>query len=106
MVLSAKERITLLGILPGQGNFRTLSAVQKLRDNLIFTEQEAKTWEIRQEEDRVFWNPEKTKDVDIQIGEIGLEVIEESLSNLDKDKKLTTDHLSLWDKFIENKKEG
>ena len=100
MKLNIKERIILLGILPKESNFITLKIIRKLQENLSFTENEIKELEIKQHENQITWNQEKDIGHDIEIGEKATDIIIESLKELDKNKKITNDNFSLFEKFI------
>lgn len=45
MELSIRERLTLMAIIPKQGNMATYRSIQSLRDQLGFNEQELIKWE-------------------------------------------------------------
>jgi len=105
MKLTVLERIILLGVLPAEGNFLTLKIVRKLREALSFTEDEHKTLEITQNGDTIRWKGENEDPAgkEIEIGEKATDLIVESLKQLDEQKKLTEQHFSLYEKFIDNK---
>ena len=101
MLLKVLDRITLLGILPAQGDFTTLKIVRKLREDLSFSEIEHKTLGITQVDNRITWNPEADQGKEITIGEKATDVVVASLKELDKQKKLTDQHYGLYEKFVE-----
>ena len=101
MKLTLMERITLLGILPQEGGFSTMKALTELRGNLYTTEAEVKKFGIEQDETKITWKENGT--AEIAIGEIMTALIVKRLETLDKEEKLTANHLSLWEKFIEGK---
>jgi hypothetical protein len=103
MKLTVIERISLLGVLPTEGNFVTLKIVRQLREALSFTESEIKTLSIRQEGDQVMWNAlaEAPGGAEIVIGEKATEIIAESLKKLDQQGKLTEQLISVYEKFVE-----
>jgi DNA-binding MarR family transcriptional regulator len=103
MKLSAKERITLSGVLPPTGNILTLRLVRELREDVSFSEKEAKDIDLKiTPEGRATWDAAKEKKVgekDINITDSMREVISKALQGLSDKEKLTQDHISLWDKF-------
>jgi hypothetical protein len=101
MKLTVMERITLLGLLPEQGGFSTMKALTELRGNLYTTEKETKQWGIEQDETKITWKENGTAEV--PVGEIMKALVVSKLQTLDKEEKLTANHLSLWEKFIEGK---
>jgi len=117
MKLTVFERLILLNILPGEGDFTTLKIVRHLREDLSFTEEEHKLANFKNEgeifEDdegnksvvgkgQVRWKDE-VKEKEIKIGEKATDIIVDVLGNLNKDKKLRNEHMSLYEKFVELK---
>jgi len=102
MKLTVLERLALLNILPKEGNFITLKIVRKLREDLSFSEEEIKRLEFKEDEGRVSWNPREAEKIikDIKIGNKANSIIVEILEKLDKEKKLTDQHFTLYEKFI------
>ena len=102
MELGVFDRMMLLNILPGEGDFTTLKIVRKMRENLSFTEEEHKALEFKQaDEGRIQWKREADKPKEIPIGEKATDIIVEVLKKLNDDKKLQDQHYSLYEKFIE-----
>lgn len=100
MKLNVAERLNLLGILPAQGDFVTLKIVRKLREALTFDEAELAVLNVKQDGDRVTWNPEADSNKDVEIGEKATDIVVASLKKLNDEKKLTNQHYSLYEKFI------
>jgi len=108
MKLTVMERMTLIGILPPAGNFVTLKIVRKLREALSFGEGELKALSVKEiGNGRVSWDPEKEEPdgKEIEIGEKATDIIVEALKKLDEDSKLTEQHFSLYEKFVDSKPE-
>jgi len=105
MELSVLERLGLLDILPQQGDFTTLKIIRKLRESLSFSEEEHKTYQFRQEETKLFW---EKGDVlkDVHIGEKADDVIVSTLKKLNDEKRLTEEQFTLYEKFVDKKKES
>jgi len=105
MLLGIKDRYVLLRTLPMEGNFRTMRTIVKLREDLLPTEDEIKKFGIMTSPDgnSIQWDTDKAVEVDIQIGEVATEVIVAALKGLDSQDKLTAEHISLWELFIEEK---
>jgi len=102
MKLMFAERMVILGILPETGSFMTLKLIRKLREDLAPDEEEIERMNIREnpETRQVTWDPSKDDGLDIEIGEIAFEMIRKSLLDLDKQEKLTSNHESIYEKFI------
>ncbi len=102
MKLNVFERLALLNVLPKQGNFVTLKIIRELKEDLSFDEKEIKELELTvdSENGNATWNPEKDKGKEIEIGGQANKVIVEALEKLDKQNKMTENHMSLYEKFI------
>ena len=103
--ISVGERMTLLGVLPKEGNFATLKVVRKLQEELSFSEEEFKKYGIVQEKDQIRWNPDvdSKEQKDVQIGEKAADIIRDALVELDSTNKLNQQLITLYEKFVETK---
>ena len=98
MKLDVGDRLVLLSILPKEGDLTTIRIVHDLRQALSFSEEELKTLNIRSEGEGMVWDgADGVKE--IPIGPQAQVRISEVLERLDKEEKITEDHLSLWEKF-------
>lgn len=100
MELGVGDRLVLLSVLPREGDLTTVRVVHELKQALSFSEEEHAALEIRQEGDGVVWK-ETDKTEEIPIGARAHVLIADALKTLDKEKKLTTEHLDIWGKFSE-----
>lgn len=100
MKLNVLERIMALGILPEVGNFATLRIVNDLKLVLSLTEAEFKEFGIRQEGGQMNWNPKGAEEREVKIGEKATDILKEALQKLDEEEKLTSQHFSLYEKFV------
>lgn len=103
MKLTVSERINLINILPIHANFVVLTKSRELSNQLNFSDEEIKNWEIKAEDNQVKWNPEKVQSKDIKIGEIMTEEIKRILREKDEAKELELPLLTLYEKFINTK---
>lgn len=103
MELNILERFKILQILPQEGNFATLNIVRDLQTSLSPTEEEFKDFEIKQVGDQTSWNEKAIVFKEIKIGEKATDIIVEALEKLDKENKLTAQHISVYEKFVKNK---
>ena len=100
MLLNAFERITLLQILPGEGDIATLLIVKELADNLGFTEEEHKLLGIQvTPEGGMRWDGGIDREYD--FGPRTTTLIVDVLEKADKSKKLSEDHLHVYELFME-----
>ena len=98
MELTILERLTLLGILPAEGNFVTMKIIQRLRLALSFTEAEVEKHSIVITESNVAWKDE-VGPVNIPIGKVAHETIVKALEKLNTDDKVSERHITLFEKF-------
>lgn len=107
MKLKVIERIMLMGALPAENNFVTLKILRKLHMDLGFTEKEIKDFKMTADGNTTRWDAtaEPAEGVEIEIGEKAVDIIVEALKKMDEQKKLTAQHLSLCEKFLEKKQE-
>jgi len=101
MKLNVSERLTLLQVLPQEGNFLTLKIIRDLTSILAMDDEEFKEFEIKQNENQVTWNQKGLEEREIEIGEKATDIIVDALKKLDEAKKLKQRYLSLYEKFVE-----
>ena len=109
MRLLVAERLSLMQILPKEGNFVTLKIVRDLQSALSFSEKEHEKLKFTTETDPK--NPEKQfmkwrdiKDLkvankDVSVGPKAKEIVSSILKKLDKDGTLTQQLFGLYEKF-------
>jgi len=101
MKLTVLERITLQNILPKEMNYVTLRIVADLRKALSFKADEIKALSLKDKDGKLTWNAEADGDgARIAISDPVVQLVRTQLFELDKDKKLTAEHLSLYEKFL------
>jgi hypothetical protein len=100
MILSVFERLLLLNILPKEGDLTTLKIVRTLRDNLSFSEEEHAALQFKHEGGNVMWKDEAEANKDVVIGEKAMDIIVDALKALNRAKKLTDQHVDLYEKFV------
>lgn len=100
MLLTLKERIMAVQALPKEGDVFTQRVIRDLKEKLGLSDEDWKTYEVKSEGGRVIWNAAKDKGVEFKFGAKALDVIKESLAELNKQKKMNEDYLSLYDKFF------
>lgn len=107
MELTVKERLVLLNVIPKEGDFVTLKVVRKLREALSFNEEEIEKWQFTNEQEgrmtMTRWDDSIDQNANVNFGEKATDMIVVALKKLDEEKKLTDDHFSLYEKFVEVK---
>jgi len=104
MKLTVLERLLALGIMPKEGNFVLLKVIRRGQDELSFTDEEIKKYKFvnkgEGETAQVTWDNKVEQEADIKLGSKVKTLIAEELEKLDKDKKLTQEHYTLFEKFV------
>jgi len=103
--LNLMERFLVLQILPKETNFATLKVLRLLQERLSPSEEEFKEFEIKQDGDKIVWNSKGIEERNIEIGSKAQDIVCDALKILDKDKKLTLNHMSVYNKFVEEGKQ-
>lgn len=99
---SVLDRIMMLQALPAEENIITLRIVRDLKKSLSFTEDELKVLNIRpRPEGGLIWDAPMEREFD--IGEKAAEVMASALKALNDKKKLTEQHVDLWDKVVKDR---
>lgn len=104
MKLSVLERLMALGVLPKEGDYVTLNVIRKAQEMLSFTDEEIKKYGFKQEQDKTQWDITAEQITDLRLGAKAISLIGEELEKLDKDKKLTPQHMTIYEKFVEKQK--
>lgn len=104
MKLNVNERLVIVGLVPEKGTFKTMNTVQKLKDALHLSEEEVKDYEIVQTGESLRWNAKGLERKEIEISELGMELIIESLEKLDKEEQLTINQFPIF-KYLKEVKE-
>ena len=107
ITLSILERLLILNLLPGENDIITLRLVRKLKDMLGFTDEELTAINMRSEQEGnrsvTKWDQDKAVDKEFELSEKAIDIIRDALKTLDKNKKLTENHISLYTKIVEAK---
>jgi len=135
MKLAVYERLMLQNILPQEGDFITLKLVRKLRESLAFSEKEIAEIDFKNHwkcpkcnkvelsanvikcqdcgiymipAGSVTWDEEKAINVikDVHMGKSMEKLCETVLQKLSDEKKLTEQHMSLFEKFVASEEEA
>ena len=103
------DRLVCLALLPAEGSYATLKIVRELQMELAPDEEESKAAGVIDDlltggvQATLGWD--KVKDKEIVFGDIAKGMIVAALIKLDKEEKLTQQHVSLYEKFVLEKKE-
>lgn len=106
MLLSVGERLGLLQLLPREGEYATLKTLRVARECLAITPDEVKEFGYAEiptghgGQVNIQWDVKKERDKDIPLDEYTTSVIVNLLSKMDKEKKLTEQYVTLYEKFV------
>jgi hypothetical protein len=100
MILSVFDRLILLNIMPKEGDITTIKIIRKLKDDLSFSEEDHKALEFKNENGNIMWKEEADISKEVEIGEKATDIIADALKKLNKEKKLTEQHVPLYERFI------
>ena len=102
MLLSVKDRLNLLAILPKEGDYRTLFAMRDLVEELHFPAEEQQALGLRLENNRWQWDaaaegPPRA----VAVSRSARRILAERLEALSIDGQLTLDTIGLYELFVE-----
>ena len=104
MKLTVKDRIVILGLLPKEGDFKTLKQLREFREDLSFTDIENGSLNFKQTDGVINWDEvdkDKPMTVEIDVSDSMFEVVSTALKGLDEKKGLNMDLFSLYERFVE-----
>ena len=100
MELNIKHRLALLNVVPVEGaRMKDLRVAKGLQRRLSFTEEEHARFKFVETDGRLKWDEKADVPTEIQIGARGTVIIRDALLKLDAEKKLTVDHVDIWELF-------
>ena len=92
------ERIMILGILPKEADFISQKIIMDLRSSVGFSQHELDEHKIKVHEDgNISW--EKDFEKEIKVTKRAAEIIINGLKELDKQKKVKPELMSIFEKF-------
>jgi hypothetical protein len=104
MKLSILERLTLFHTLPREGDFTTLKALRVLREALTLSEEEKTAFHFVVDKSGIANWDDNAPEADIHINEVLTEAIKKVLVELNTQKKLTDNQVSIYEKFVVGKR--
>lgn len=106
MLLSVRERLGLLELLPREENYAALKELRKAREIIALTPDEIQEFNYVETPAgsggrvSITWDTEAEKDSDIPISEYVTNIIKSTLTQLNQDKKLSDQTYNLYEKFV------
>jgi hypothetical protein len=102
MKLNVLERLNLLNLLPQKEDISILRIVRDLQNSLGLTENEYKEFGVKVENGITSWNEKGIEEKEIPIGEMATMICSDALKKANKEKLLTQQYISLYDKFVKD----
>ena len=99
MEMGVMDRLILLNTLPKQGDIVTVRVVRELREKLELAADEIAALGLKPGDPINSKTLEAAEKKELEFGKVEQGIIKNALGNLDKEKKLTEEHISLWDMF-------
>ncbi len=100
MELNVPERVALLELLADvEGNFLTLKILRKLREELSFSEEEIKEFNLVESGGKITW--ERGGDKDVKMGDKARGIAVDALKRHDTAGTLRDRHYTLYEKMVE-----
>lgn len=99
--LGVADRLNLLGVLPVEGDYKTLKYLRTLREELGFDVEEQENLKFKTENGMHMWNTENEVKVELDIEKPIEEEVIAKLKKLNEDKKLRDNLIPLYELFVE-----
>ncbi|MFA5322904.1 MAG: hypothetical protein WC373_09550 [Smithella sp.] len=106
MKLNVMERLMLLSILPKEGSFTNLKLLRTVKEDLSFSEEENKALQFNQNGEILTWDSKADANKEIVFGEVIESIIRKALVALDKAEKITENHYSIYEMFMDGHEEN
>lgn len=109
MLMTITQRISILNVLPLEGNIITLKVVRELQQELSFSDEELTKWKITTTKNpigsiQISWDEEfATATKEVKIGEAAKKIISDRLKLLNEREQLPIELIDLYDIFVEKK---
>lgn len=99
--LGIADRISLLSIMPAEGNVITMRVMRGFTSDLSFTSKELEEWCIVTEGQQIRWDSNEDTDREYAIAPAVMGIIKSTLKKLDDEQKITAALLPVYEKFME-----
>lgn len=108
MELSVLERMVLFGVIPKEGDIFTMKQVRKLREEIAFSDDEREVLNFRpvvgddgKPTGGLRWEEDQDPNKPVKFGPKMFVIVADALRKLNQEKKLTPQHVDLYEKFVE-----
>jgi hypothetical protein len=94
-----------MNTLPRQGNLGSVRAAKNTAKILMLTEEERKEFEVVVAGQTTTWNEKGKEEKEFEIPPSSVKLIKDTLRQLDEQKQLSIDLISVYDKFFPDEAE-
>ena len=102
MELTVLERLVALGLLPPEGNVATLRLIRNLVEKVGLTAEEYEFYKVEEKDGNLLWDLQaEPQSNEFELKLVELNILREALEKLNSEEKLTSNHLSLYEKIVE-----
>ena len=99
--LSVGDRFALIGLLPTEAGIATIRIVEAMSKRLTPDAKEQATIELKPAPSGgLIWDDQKATDRNFSFSGFEVKLAVERLEKMEKDQKLTKNHIGIWDKFV------
>jgi hypothetical protein len=95
IIFSLKERLSIQGILPKNGNIIEQVLVKDISEKMVITPQEIEAYKITVNEESIQWQENTPTDKSIELTKEQILLLKNSIDELDEKKEITQDNLDL-----------
>lgn len=106
MKLTILERLMILGNLPAEGDVLFLRTRQAMIAKVGLNDGEIEAYEFKHDPatSNATWRNDLPQESEIELTDVEKGVVKDALAKLNRERKLTPNHLSLYEKFVEAEK--
>ena len=104
MVLTILERLVSTNLIPPTGDMLYLRMRYDLIEKLGLSGEEIEKYAFVEDKTtgNVKWNPDIPQETEVELTDAEVRVITENLQQMNKDRTLTPNHMTLYEKFVES----
>ena len=101
MILTIMERMLALGVLPEKGNLAQMRMHNGLIDKIGLSPEEITKYSVKQEGDQMKWDQDIPQEKEIELKPAEIVFISDALKEKDKAGELVPQHMTLYDKIVQ-----
>lgn len=95
MKLEIYERLVMANILPEKENLLNMIIIEDIKEKIKLSQEEITKFEIKSDDGKLTWKNDSDSSKEIEFTEAEISIISNQIDNLDKNKEITTDMVSV-----------